>query len=63
MNAIYHMSRVASQRDDICKAKYNALRERGRALRSVADRLLSIICAMLRDRTLFDPNKATAAAL
>ena len=55
VNAVYHWSRVAVQQDPISKAKYKALRARGnshgRALRSVADRLLAIACAMLRDQT------------
>lgn len=66
VNALYHMSRVAAIHDPICKAKYQGLRARGhshgRALRSVADRLLGVICAMIRDRTLYDPNQPTAAA-
>ena len=53
--AAYHWSRVATQHDPISKAKYAALRERGhghaRALRSVADRLLAVACAMLRTQT------------
>ncbi len=65
-NAVYHWSRVAIQHDPISRAKYDALRKRGhshgRALRSVADRLLAIACVMLRDRTLFDPSRRTAAA-
>ena len=60
--ATYHWARVAVQHDPISRAKYDALRERGhghaRALRSVADRLLAVACAMLRDQTLFDPNHA-----
>ncbi len=59
-DALYHWSRVAIQLDPISKAKYAALRKRGhghaRALRSVADRLLAVACAMLQDHTLFDPN-------
>lgn len=66
INALYHWSRVAVQRDPICKAKYKALRKRGhthgRALRSIADRLLSCACAMLRDGTLYDPNRTRVAA-
>jgi transposase len=65
-NAVYHWSRVASQCDPVSKAKYQALREKGhshgRALRSVADRLLNIACSMLRSRTLFNPSFATEKA-
>lgn len=61
-NAVYHWARVAAQCDPASKAKYDALRQRGhshgRALRSVADRLLNIACSMLRARTLFDPSFA-----
>ncbi len=59
-NAIYHWARVSIQHDPKSKAKYAALRGRGhshgRALRSVADRLLNVACAMLKNRTLFDPS-------
>ncbi|MFX5785548.1 transposase, partial [Acinetobacter baumannii] len=45
-NAMYHWARVATQRDQISRAKYQALRARGhshgRALRSVGDRLLNV---------------------
>ena len=51
-DALYHWARVAVQHDPASKAKYAALRARGhghtRALRSVADRLLAVACAMLR---------------
>ena len=50
------------QKDPVCRAKYRTLRARGhghaRSLRSVADRLLNVACAMLRDQTLFDPCRA-----
>lgn len=58
-NAMYHWARVAIQHDRLSRAKYAALRARGhshgRALRSVADRLLNVACAMLRNRTAFNP--------
>jgi transposase len=57
--AVYHWAYNAVRHDPVSRAKYQALRQRGhshgRALRSVADRLLSVACAMLRRRTLFDP--------
>jgi transposase len=63
-NAVYHWARVATQHDPASRAKYDALRKRGhnhaRALRSVADRLLAVTCAMLAARTAFDPNRATS---
>ncbi len=59
-DAVYHWARVAVQHDPTSRTKYAALRKRGhghaRALRSVADRLLAVACAMLQDQTLFDPN-------
>ncbi len=61
--AVHHWSRVAVQRDPLSKAKYAALRARGhshgRALRSVADRLLAVACAMLRTQTSFEFNHGT----
>jgi hypothetical protein len=42
------------------RAEYAALRARGRghgrALRSVADRLLAVACAMLESQTIFNPS-------
>ena len=66
-NAVYHWASSAIQHDDVSKAKYAALRARGhghaRALRSVADRLLTVACAMLENQTTFDPAcRSTARA-
>ena len=62
-DAVYHWAGVATQHDPVSKAKYASLRARGhghaRALRSVADRLLSVACAMLQNRTVFDPALRT----
>jgi transposase len=62
-NAVYHWARTATQHDTISRAKYDALRGKGhshgRALRSVADRLLNVACSMLRAGSLF--NKALHA--
>ena len=59
-NAMYHWARIAIQHDPRSKAKYAALRGRGhshgRALRSVADRLLNVTCAMLKTGALFNPQ-------
>jgi transposase len=59
-NAVYHWSRVAVQCDARSRAKYATLRGRGhshgRALRSVADRLLNVACAMLKTGTTFNPS-------
>jgi transposase len=58
-NALYHWARVAVQHDPRSRAKYAELRKRGcthgRALRTVADRNLSVACAMLKTGTIFDP--------
>ena len=60
-NAVYHMGRVAPQRDAAALAHYSALRKRGKshgqATRSVADRLLRIMVAMLKNGTLYDPSR------
>jgi transposase len=64
-NAFYHVARIAIKEDARCRAKYQALRARGhswaRALRTVADHLLYIACAMLKAGTLYDPNHAPEA--
>lgn len=65
--ALYHASRVAAQCDATAKALYVTLRARGhshgRACRSVADRMLRILMAMLRDGTVYEtrtPAETTA---
>lgn len=58
--AIYHWARVAKQHDPISAKRYEELRRRGhshgRALRGLADRLLYILCTLLKRQVLFDPN-------
>ena len=60
--AVYHWARVAIQHDELSRRRYAALRQRGhshgRALRSVADRLLAVACAMLTRQAVFDPDYA-----
>ena len=62
--AVYHWARVAAQRDPISRLRYTELRRRGhshgRALRSVADRLLSLACTLLQRQVLFDPDYKAA---
>ena len=62
--ALYHWSRVSAQHDPRSKEHYAALRAKGhshgRALRGVADRLLAILIAMLRNGTPYDPNHKAA---
>jgi hypothetical protein len=59
-HATYHWARVSVQHDAVSREHYRRLRARGhshgRALRGVADRLLAVLCAMLRARTLFDAS-------
>ena len=65
-NAAYHWAADAIQHDEISRAKYDALRSRGhkhaRALRSVADRLLSVACKMIETGETFDPERRSKGA-
>jgi len=60
-NAIFHAANVHSQRDDRAHQHYLNLRKRGhsrgRALRSVADRLLALIFVLLRNQQNYDPAR------
>jgi transposase len=64
-NAVYHWARVAVMHDPLSKQRYAALKSRGKthghALRCVADRLLAVLCAMLRDQTNFTAAASVAA--
>jgi transposase len=64
-NACHHWAQSAVAWDASSAAHYAQLRARGhkygRALRGVVDRLLSVLIAMLRDRTLYDPTRRHAA--
>jgi transposase len=59
--ALYHMARVAMQRDAHFSHVYATLRAKGQrhgqALRNIGDRLLRILMAMLRDRTCYDASR------
>ena len=59
-NAIHYLADAARRCDEKSKARYLALKTRGcshaRALRTIGDRLLYVVCAMLKNRTLFDPG-------
>ena len=59
--AMFHWARISIQHDDAARAYYAALRARGhrhaRALRSLADRWLRILVAMLTTRTLYDATR------
>jgi transposase len=64
-NAFYHWARIAMQNDARCRAIYDALRARGkswgRTMRTIADHLLRIACAMLKTGTLYDANHRAGA--
>ena len=60
-HALYHMARVAMQRDAHFSSVSAALRAKGQrhgqALRNIGDRLLRILMAMLRHRTCYDASR------
>lgn len=64
--ALFHWARTSIQHDTAARAYYDRLRARGhhhaRALRSVADRWLRILVAMLRARSLYDASRFASAA-
>lgn len=59
-NALHHWAHVAIQLDPVSRQRYDALRQRGhghaRALRSVGDRLLFVLCTLLQRQIPFDPD-------
>jgi transposase len=61
--AFYHWSRISMQHDKHSKEHYAKLRRaghtHGRALRGVVDRLLPVLMAMLKSRTLYDGQRRT----
>jgi transposase len=63
-NAMYHWSRVSVQHDPISREHYQRLRSaghnHGRALRSVTDRLLAVLIAMLRSGERYDCHRRHA---
>ena len=66
-DAAYHWARIGMQNDAKSRAYYAALRARGhshgRALRSVADRLLRVLCTLLDRGQLFDSALAGGPAV
>jgi transposase len=62
-NAVHHWARVAMQHDAVSKQRYSELRRRGhghnRALRTVGDRLLYVLCTLLERQVLYDPDHKT----
>lgn len=63
-NALYHLARVAVQKDEVSRGKHASLRSRGhshgRALRSVADGLLRVMMGMLQSNTMFSMERRQA---
>jgi transposase len=59
-NALYPMAHCVAQRDAYFARLYTALKTKGqshgRALRSIGDRLLRMLMAMLREHTLYDAS-------
>jgi transposase len=58
--ALFHWARNAVRVDAHSRAHYERLRHRhgyARALRGVADRLLSLLITLLKQRTLYDPRR------
>jgi hypothetical protein len=57
-NALYYMAHCVAQRDAYFASVYTALKTKGqshgRAIRSIGDRLLRMLVAMLRNHTLYD---------
>ena len=63
--AVFHWARNSIRLDPHARAHYDRLRQRhghARALRGVADRLLSMLTAMLTTGTLYDPARRHACA-
>lgn len=64
-NAVHHWASVSTQHEPRSRAHYAALRQRGhshnRALRSVADRLLAMLIAMLKSGSLYESARRTSA--
>src|SRR5215467_8277721 len=61
-HALYHMARVATQREAYFGGVNKALRAKGQrhgqALRNIGDRLLRLLIAMLHDRTCYDATRS-----
>ncbi len=64
--AVYHWARISVQHDERSATAYAEYRARGhthgRALRGMGDRLLRILTAMLKTRTLYDPHRPGRSA-
>jgi transposase len=64
--ALFHWARTSIQNDTAARLYYDRLRSRGhhhaRALRSVADRWLRILMAMLKNGSVYDPSRFAPTA-
>lgn len=60
-NAVFHGAMVHMQKDPRAHQMYIRLRQRGhthgRAIRGLADRLLELLCVLLRQQTPYDPSR------
>jgi transposase len=60
-DAVYHWARISVQHDPRSFAQYRRLRSAGhnysRTLRGVSDRLLALLCAMLRDQKAYESDR------
>ena len=56
-NAVYHLARGSVLHDPHSKRHYTQLRGVGRALRGVADRLLTVLIAMLKTGQPYDATR------
>jgi transposase len=66
-NALHHWARVAVQHDPVSKQRYAELRRRGhghaRALRTIGDRLLYVLCVLLERQVMYDPDHKTLQSM
>ena len=63
--AMFYWAQTAIRADARCRSHYQRLRQRhgyARALRTIADRLLAVLIAMLRSCTLYEPARRLAIA-
>jgi len=63
-HAVFHWARLAAENDPVWKERYRALRARGvkhaRALRTIGDRLIHVLIAMLSNGTTYEPARVGA---
>lgn len=63
-DTVHFWAGVSIQKDETSRAHYSRLRQRGhshaRALRGISDRLLAMLIAMLKSRSLYEPSRRAA---